>query len=230
MKNRKLFGILIMLLGICVFLYPVVKQANAKRVQKHLMEDIKDVIKENIVSSSETNESTLNANDNVINSNSTVEEEYADLSLVTEEQREEETPSNVRDRLKNQTVLGIIEIEKIDLIYAVVEGTKDENLGVAIGHMKNTAAFGQPGNCALAGHRGGISGPYFKKIDKLKKGDLIKLTDANGDVYSYYVTESFVVDPSEVWVAENNTKEKMLTLITCENNSTKRLIVRAIAE
>ncbi len=228
MKNRKLFGILIMLLGICVFLYPVVKQANAKRVQKHLMKGIKEVIEENMVTDRESSEDTLGDIDDL--TNSTIEEDYADLSLTTEEQTEEETPNNVRDRLKNQTVLGIIEIEKIDLIYAVVEGTKDENLGVAIGHMKNTAAFGQPGNCALAGHRGGISGPYFKKIDKLKKGDLIKLTDANGTVYSYYVTESFVVDPSEVWVAENNTEEKMLTLITCENNSTKRLIVRAIAE
>ncbi len=228
MKNRKLFGILIMLLGICVFLYPVVKQANAKRVQKHLMNGIKEVIEENMVTDRESSEDTLGDIDDL--TNSTIEEDYADLSLTTEEQTEEETPNNVRDRLKNQTVLGIIEIEKIDLIYAVVEGTKDENLGVAIGHMKNTAAFGQPGNCALAGHRGGISGPYFKKIDKLKKGDLIKLTDANGTVYSYYVTESFVVDPSEVWVAENNTEEKMLTLITCENNSTKRLIVRAIAE
>lgn len=228
MKNRKLFGILIMFLGICVFLYPVVKQANAKRVQKHLMNGIKEVIEENMVTDRESSEDTLGDIDDL--TNSTIEEDYADLSLTTEEQTEEETPNNVRDRLKNQTVLGIIEIEKIDLIYAVVEGTKDENLGVAIGHMKNTAAFGQPGNCALAGHRGGISGPYFKKIDKLKKGDLIKLTDANGTVYSYYVTESFVVDPSEVWVAENNTEEKMLTLITCENNSTKRLIVRAIAE
>lgn len=228
MKNRKLFGILIMLLGICVFLYPVVKQANAKRVQKHLMKGIKEVIEENMVTDRESSEDTLGDIDDL--TNSTIEEDYADLSLTTEEQTEEETPNNVRDRLKNQTVLGIIEIEKIDLIYAVVEGTKDENLGVAIGHMKNTAAFGQPGNCALAGHRGGISGPYFKKIDKLKKGDLIKLTNANGTVYSYYVTESFVVDQSEVWVAENNTEEKMLTLITCENNSTKRLIVRAIAK
>lgn len=228
MKNRKLFGILIMLLGICVFLYPVVKQANAKRVQKHLMNGIKEVIEENMVTDRESSEDTLGDIDDL--TNSTIEEDYADLSLTTEEQTEEETPNNVRDRLKNKTVLGIIEIEKIDLIYAVVEGTKDENLGVAIGHMKNTAAFGQPGNCALAGHRGGISGPYFKKIDKLKKGDLIKLTDSNGTVYSYYVTESFVVDPSEVWVAENNTEEKMLTLITCENNSTKRLIIRAIAE
>lgn len=219
-----------MILGICIFLYPIVKLTNAKRVQTHLMNDIKEVIEENMALSSKKNADALNEEDNVSNSNNTVAEEYAELSLVNEEQKEQETPTNIRDRLKNQTVLGIIEIDKIDLIYAVVEGTKDENLGVAIGHMKNTAALGQPGNCALAGHRGGISGPYFKKIDKLKKGDAIKLTDANGTVYTYYVTESFIVEPSDVWVAENNTQEKMLTLITCENNSTKRLIVRAKAE
>ena len=142
MKNRKLFGILIMLLGICVFLYPVVKQANAKRVQKHLMNGIKEVIEENMVTDRESSEDTLGNIDDL--TNSTIEEDYADLSLTTEEQTEEETPNNVRDRLKNQTVLGIIEIEKIDLIYAVVEGTKDENLGVAIGHMKNTDVSAGP--------------------------------------------------------------------------------------
>ena len=227
MNKRKIFGILIMVLGFCIFMYPIVRQANAKRVQNNLMKDIREVIKENMDISA--TEDTSDTNDNDSDLNTTLEEEYADLTLTQEVQQETENPENVRDRLKNQTVMGIIEIDKIDLIYAVVEGTSDDNLGVAIGHMKNTAKFGQPGNCVLAGHRGGISGPYFKKIDKLKVGDPIKLTDANGVEYTYLVTESFIVEPTEVCVAENNTDEKILTLITCEDNSTKRLIVRAKA-
>lgn len=230
MNKRKVFGILILILGVCIFMFPIIKQANAKRVQNNLMKDIREVIKENMDSETDSSQSLANPEDNNTDLETSIEDEYSELTLTQEEQQEAESTQNVRDRLKNQRVMGIIEIEKIDLVYAVVEGTSDENLGVAIGHMKNTAKFGQQGNCALAGHRGGISGPYFKKIDKLEVGDPIKLTDDNGDEYTYLVTESFVVEPTEVWVAENNTDEKMLTLITCEDNSTKRLIVRGEAK
>lgn len=157
------------------------------------------------------------------------DEEFTDLELTENEQSEEESPEKTRERLKNQKVIGIIEIEKIDLIYAIVEGTSDENLGVAIGHMSETAAIGQTGNCALAGHRGGTSGPYFKHVDELVNGDLIKLTDIQGTEYEYKVTETFIVEPTEVWVAQNDTTDKILTLITCTDSGSKRFIVRATA-
>ena len=112
----------------------------------------------------------------------------------------------------------------------MVEGTTDYNLGVAIGHMTNSVGMGEVGNCALAGHRGGTSGPYFKNINKLTNGDEIRLTDLYGNTYLYKVTESFLVEPNEVWVADSDTSQKMLTLITCQDNATKRLIVRAICE
>lgn len=155
------------------------------------------------------------------------DEEFTSLELA----EEEKAPKiNVleSERLRGQTLYGIIRIPDIDLTYAVVEGTKYENIGVAIGHFSSSAAFGAEGNCALAGHRGGTSGPYFKDIDKLVKGSEIILTDMNFDEFTYTVTDSFIVDPTDTYVAEDLGRPgRYLTLVTCQDKGTRRLVVRA---
>ncbi len=128
-------------------------------------------------------------------------------------------------------MIGVIQIEAIDLIYAIVEGTETEDIGVAIGHISDTAGLGELGNCALAGHRGGYSGPYFKNVDQLKKGDSVVITKAGGQKFEYRVTESFIVEPTELWVIEDTGDEKaVLTLVTCEDSGDTRLIVRCEME
>jgi sortase A len=92
--------------------------------------------------------------------------------------------------------------------------------------MKGTAEPGTKGNCVLAGHRGGIYGEFFKHLNKLKKKDKVKITDAMGREYNYQVYDQFVVEPTDVYVTNSIKEEKTLTLVTCENNGTKRLIVR----
>lgn len=228
MKGRKLIGIGIVMLGLGIFSYPIIRQAYSAHRQDELKVAFQQIL--------ETNQNvnnplvTITPSPVPISSGSIVmDPSYIDLQEA-DEVEDTQNANNVKDRLKGQTVLGLIEIQKLDLIYAIVEGTSDENLGVAIGHMTSTTNLGEVGNCALAGHRGGTSGPYFKNIDELEAGDEIKITDVYGKEFIYKVTESFLVKPSEVWVAENNTDQKMLTLITCQDNASLRLIVRAICE
>lgn len=147
-----------------------------------------------------------------------------------EEQPEEEEQQNA-NRLNGKTVIGVIQIPKIELIYAIVEGSDAAEIGVAIGHMSSTAQLGEIGNCALAGHRGGYSGPYFKNLDKLEIGDEVIITNTKQQVFTYKVTETMIVQPDEVWVIEDTGEEvAMLTLVTCENSGTQRLIVRCVAK
>lgn len=144
------------------------------------------------------------------------------------DQETEEEKENA-NRLNGQTVIGVIQIPKIELIYAIVEGADSAEIGVAIGHMDNTANLGENGNCALAGHRGGYSGPYFKNLDKLEIGDEVIITDTKQQVFTYKVTETMVVQPEEVWVIEDTGEGvAMLTLVTCENDGKERLIVRCV--
>ena len=122
-------------------------------------------------------------------------------------------------------VMGIVEMEALDLKYPVVEGAGSAELSVGIGHIPGTAGIGETGNCVLAGHRGSRYGTYFKYLNQLQQGDVVKLTDHEGRVYLYEVSGSEVVGPYENSVKDQG-QEKELTLLTCENSGTMRLIVR----
>ena len=85
----------------------------------------------------------------------------------------------------------------------------------------------------IAGHRLGYydtrSRLVFYNLDKLGKGDLVVLKDRDGKAYRYRVSETFVADPTDVWVMGQVRGRDMVTLQTCTPYPTfeKRLIVRA---
>lgn len=120
--------------------------------------------------------------------------------------------------------LGVFKIPKLRVSVHLLEGT-GRQLRYGVGHVTGTAAVGQPGNCAVAGHR-----PYpFRYLDQLASGDRIILK-ADNAAYTYTVYESFTVLPNETWVLRPVEGESyVLTLITCTPYliSSHRLIVRA---
>lgn len=128
------------------------------------------------------------------------------------------------DPLSQYIQLGILKIPKLKVSQYILEGTQRQ-MRYGVGHVTGTAAVGQAGNCAIAGHR-----PYpFRYLDKLVSGDSI-IIKADGHVYTYTVYESFDVLPAEVWVLKRVDGEPyVLTLITCTPYmvSSHRLIVRA---
>ena len=139
------------------------------------------------------------------------------------------TPSGKTEKAVYQEgdVIGIIEIETLDLKYPVVEGAGSSELSAGIGHIPDTAGIGAMGNCVLAGHRGSRYGTYFKYLDRVRIGDEIKLTDKEGNVYLYETEEKRVVDPYDNSV-KNQRNKRELTLLTCENNGSMRLVVTCI--
>lgn len=127
--------------------------------------------------------------------------------------------------LAKAEVIGLIEIEKLDIKYAVLEGADSYDLSCGIGHIPDTAGIGESGNCVLAGHRGSRYGTYFKYLNQLEEGDVIKLTDKEGEQFFYEVESMEVVGPYDNSVKDQG-EDTILTLLTCENNGTMRLIVK----
>ena len=124
-------------------------------------------------------------------------------------------------------VLGMLSIPKIDVDLLFTEGVTKEALKYAVGHMPGTAMPGEVGNCAVAGHRSYTFGEYFNRLDELEVGDEIAVS-IGSETYTYRVYESFLVEPSEIWVTEPVEDRKVITLITCHPvvAATHRLIVR----
>ena len=64
-----------------------------------------------------------------------------------------------------------------DAAYAVVEGTRAEDLRTGPGHYPGTQMPGEVGNSALAGHRNG-SGAVFEHLDRLGSCDAVVIETA----------------------------------------------------
>ncbi len=107
---------------------------------------------------------------------------------------------------------------------AVVTGTTEYSLSVGVGWFDRTAAPGQVGNFAVAGHRG-ASGPFVPLLD-LKPGSRV-IVETRDATYVYALTnhpKDLTVDKSQTWVIDPvpgrpdaKPTEKLLTLITCRN-------------
>lgn len=154
--------------------------------------------------------------------------EYTGHEEEMQEDKRKARPNEAKKAVCQEgDAIGIIEIETLDLKYPVVEGAGSSELSVGIGHIPDTAGIGEIGNCVLAGHRGSRYGIYFKYLNRISSGDEIRLTDKEGNIYLYEAAGTRVVGPYDNSVKDQG-KEKVLTLLTCENRGTMRLIVTCV--
>lgn len=161
-----------------------------------------------------------------------LEQEFANLDrtfleTVTEEGVDgqiETDPNDEPDLIDG--IMGRIRIPKISSDLLLVEGSSSVQLKLGAGHVTGTAMPGEPGNSAIAAHRNYTFGTYFSRLNEVKVGDEINI-EYNGKPFKYRVTDSFIVNPDEVWVL-GKTEKSIVTLITCHprGSGEKRLIVR----
>jgi len=128
--------------------------------------------------------------------------------------------------VREGTALGRIEISKIGLSVMILEGTSDQTLQRAVGHIEGTSLPGQSGNVAVAGHRD----TFFRGLRTIRLGDEITLTTLRGS-HRYLVDLTKVVAPEEMDVLDA-VAEDILTLVTCYpfnfvGSAPQRFIVRA---
>ena len=116
-----------------------------------------------------------------------------------------------------------------DYEVAVMTGTSEAALNAGVGWFDHTAATGEVGNFAVAGHRG-ASGPFVQLLD-LKPGSRV-IIETRKKIFVYALTnhpKDLTVDKSETWVidpvpvrpgddqpAAKPTKA-LITLVTCRN-------------
>jgi len=125
--------------------------------------------------------------------------------------------------------LGKITIPEIDVNFYYVACVGKDELNRGVGHFPKSVVPGQMGNAALAGHRTSHLAP-FGDLDSLEPGDAIQIETILGGAYTYVVTGSEVVDPSDYHVVTDSDPNKAtLTLITCtpKFTSKQRLVIHA---
>lgn len=120
-------------------------------------------------------------------------------------------------------VHGKIKIDKIGIEYPILEYKNSNALWKSICKISNNNLDGT-GNLCLAGHNmRNLS--MFGNLRKLTQGDKIKITNLIGEEFVYEVYEKMYINPNQTEVL-NDTDEPIVTLITCNDASNKRLIVK----
>ncbi len=135
------------------------------------------------------------------------------------------------DAITYENALGVIRIDKIDVVLPIFDNTSKKNLLLGVGVVKTTDPPSRSKNTitVLAGHRGSGKGlDFFLHINKLEPGDEIKITTRKQVLY-YKVMGDEVVEPDD-WSRFIREEDKTkLYLMSChpypKNN--KRLLVNS---
>lgn len=107
-------------------------------------------------------------------------------------------------------LIGVLEIPRVNVSVAVLEGADDRTLSIAVGHLPDTPLPWHDGNSAMAGHRD----TFFRPLKDLRVGDTMRLSTFRGD-FGYLVRRILIVAPEDVWVLDPDDAKVSLTLITC---------------
>ncbi len=122
-----------------------------------------------------------------------------------------ENPATVPSTIPQGSLVGRIEIPRLQLSAAIVEGDDSFDLRRAVGHIPGTSLPGDggDGNIGLAAHRDS----FFSGLGKLRENDVIVLTDGHG-MQRYRVARAVVVGPDDTYVLAPK-DGPALTLVTC---------------
>ena len=156
--------------------------------------------------------------------NSEVVEENSDEKNKADKGKVEEDKKPEKAQLEEGKGIGILNIPKINLEIGIIEGVSYEDIKYVVGHFPGSPMPGEKGNFSIAGHRISYFGQAFKDIDKIEKGDKVKVT-YNGKEYTYEVTDMYEVTPNET-EALNPTKDATITIVTCTTDAKNRVIVK----
>lgn len=131
---------------------------------------------------------------------------------------------------KNYPVIGAIAYPDLSIVLPILNGDGDATMLYGAGTMKPNEVMGQ-GNYALASHH--VSNVYghsadgllFSPLQNAKVGQEIYLTDKE-KVYEYKTTSVESVTQDQGVVTADVPNKKLITLVTCAQDDTFRIVVR----
>jgi LPXTG-site transpeptidase (sortase) family protein len=152
------------------------------------------------------------------------QEQHAAPVVAPSPVAEATTPTATKAR--NGRVVARLSIQKIHLRAMVREGSDDDTLDVALGHIPGTALPGQKGNVGVAGHRDRL----FRRLAEVGRDDQIEM-QTPAATYTYQVDDMAIVKPEAVSVLAAG-HGAQLTLVTCYpfsyiGSAPQRYIVKA---
>jgi len=110
---------------------------------------------------------------------------------------------------KSHDVIAWLEVPRLRISTAVLEGDDDLALRLGAGHIPGTPLPGDAGNVGIAAHRDS----FFRSLAGVEPKDRIRLHTPGRD-WEYTVESTEIVRPTDVGVLANS-RQPELTLVTC---------------
>lgn len=210
--------VLMLLIGVCVLLYPALSQYWNSKTQTRAVDNYQDIL-----ASLEKEDYTAYFE----------EAESYNAALA-----ELDDPLLQYDRLNGYDeildisgtgVMGYITIAKLGVELPLYHGTSSAVLNIACGHLEGTSlpVGGESTHCVLSAHRGLPHAKLFTDLDKMELGDTFTITILDRTV-TYQVDQIKVVNPDRVDDVQIIEGEDHCTLLTCTpyGINSHRLLVR----
>ena len=119
-------------------------------------------------------------------------------------------------KANDEGLMARLKIPSISLDLPVYHGTADDTLLKGLGHLEGTSlpVGGEGTRSVITGHRGLAEATMFTNLDKVKTGDSL-IVEVFGEVLTYRVTSTKVVEPEETEALRVEEGKDLLTLVTC---------------
>ena len=153
-----------------------------------------------------------------------------DDNLSNNKQKEEKLKKEIYIDNVIYPIESIIKIPKIGINYPVISKTSEELLKISVNKFHGPNP-NEVGNYCIVGHNY-LNDKMFSRLDELKNGDIVELKDLSGKIIEYRVYDKYIVNPTDTSCTSQRTKDgkklgfREITLITCANYGTQRLIVK----
>lgn len=123
-------------------------------------------------------------------------------------------------------IIGVVEIPKINVKYPILSDTNDELLKISACRFYGPNP-NKVGNLCIAAHNYDDN-RFFSNLYQLNIGDSINIYDTSNSLVSYYIYDKYEISKNDTSCTNQNTNGKReITLLTCNNVTKNRLIVKA---
>lgn len=210
----------------CVYIYAEYDRGRLENSSQDLLEKV--MAGEMVVE--ETEDTTIAPAQNALIVTMTPEqivEENVNLNNTLEQEDKNNITSGKFTDSKGNTysILGVINIPKINSKYPIIAETSDALLKVSVCKFWGSNP-NEVGNLCLVGHNYRDS-RFFGKVPTLVVGDVVEITDLEGKTLKYSVYDIFTVYPTDTRCTSQLTQgKKEVTLITCTDNGKQRVVVK----
>ena len=231
-RKKKLFKLQFFF---CVFLvcllfsYYIYAEYDRGRSEEVSQEILAGIIKEKENNNLNVIDTTIKKSDNIIIVALEDNEEIEEIQTPMIEQPQEQETSTVEYTTGegvNYTIEAILRIPRLEINYPVIAETDEELLKISINKYWGPEP-NEVGNYCVVGHNY-KSKKMFGRLSEAVNGDIVELEGIDGKVVKYSVYDKYTVEPTDTSCTSQLTNgRREITLITCSNYGTQRLVVKA---